>query len=213
MSFHPLRQTLRATLIAGLLVFGHVLLGSAASAPRNIVLPLASNLRTTSALIFLTLLWQSFTLLELVDARHTADRFNGEFGMNHIGRDEGRVFGTTAVEFIHNSVLLGAWAAWSTTALDSFSALSMASSLNLELVFLPATATIILISVLLLQTQLVLSIARHAYTHGGIFTSDFWRGRTGWWTERVRLDVENIPSETPTLSVVQVEVPEKLISP
>ena len=85
---------------------------------------LGPAIRSTSALVFLTLLWQAFGLLEQVDMsfthKHTprstpSERLprqrqseeEGEGEGEEIG--EGLVFGMTWVEFIHNAVLLGCW--------------------------------------------------------------------------------------------------------
>lgn len=72
---------------------------------------LAPAIKSTSSLIFLTLLWTSFTLLESVDTHLVP---SGLFFWED-DQAEGLVFGRTWVEFVLNSSLLAAWASASIT--------------------------------------------------------------------------------------------------
>ncbi|RSH85583.1 hypothetical protein EHS25_003722 [Saitozyma podzolica] len=70
MSFHARQLTLRALLFSALLILGYVLLTTTASAPLPVLTSptLPSCIKSLSSLIFLTLLWLCFTVLELADS-------------------------------------------------------------------------------------------------------------------------------------------------
>lgn len=201
--FHPTRQILRAGLIACLLVFGHVLVGTAISGDAHLVRSLGPAFRSTSALLFLTLLWQAFSLLEQADVpfarasvRRSAwagrrRRQRHKEGDVEETETDGLVFSMTWVEFVHNAILLGCWASWSDRARSAYTALRLnPNELGMEFVVLPVAATGLLACLTAMQAQLCLAIAYHAWTQGfsAICTTAFWTDRTGHWTERVCID-------------------------
>ena len=135
--FAFLRQDLRASLIPSLLVLGHALLLTAvkarespfslssclirfimadvSAAQESRTDELTSALGTTSALISITILWVTFTILEALDSRlftrwairrkaSTTDESEGEEE-----EDEVLVFCMTCIELSLGLMLLSAW--------------------------------------------------------------------------------------------------------
>ncbi|OCF59475.1 hypothetical protein L486_02142 [Kwoniella mangroviensis CBS 10435] len=183
--FHPLRLGLKATLVANLLVLGHVLLTTSASAPIPIhLIPLLPKaLSTLSALIFLTLLWITFTLIENCDVHTKSCPKEAEKGM---------VFGKTWVEGGCQMIVLAFWLRYWKDAeviMESFS-----HQLAREFVLLPLTFFSTILSLILLNLHLLTSIVLYTKREGlrGL-NSELWCGKTGWWVGKVQLDQVVIP--------------------
>ncbi|OCF73502.1 hypothetical protein I204_05343 [Kwoniella mangroviensis CBS 8886] len=183
--FHPLRLGLKATLVANLLVLGHVLLTTSASAPIPIhLIPLLPKaLSTLSALIFLTLLWITFTLIENCDIHTKTCPKEAEKGM---------VFGKTWVEGGCQVIVLAFWLGYWKDAeviMESFS-----HQLAREFVLLPLTFFSTILSLILLNLHLLTSIVLYTKREGvRSLNSELWCGKTGWWVGKVQLDQVVIP--------------------
>ncbi|WVW81977.1 hypothetical protein I302_103980 [Kwoniella bestiolae CBS 10118] len=178
--FHPLRLGLKATLVANLLILGHVLLTTSANAPIPIhLIPLLPKaLSTFSALIFLTLLWITFTLIENCDIHLKSCPKEAEKGM---------VFGKMWVEGASQIIVLAFWTDYWKEAqviMESFS-----HHLAGEFILLPLTFFSIILSLILLNLHLITSIALFAKREGlASLNRELWCGKTGWWVGRVQLD-------------------------
>lgn len=185
----------------------------------QVLLPQA--IKSTSALLFLTLLWVNFTLLEPVDV---------DDGIAENGEEGVILFGRTWVDLGLNSAFLVCWIgklpSRSASHLERFMAgdaqrlIVAVCSSNIKLLYeafnpymaidlgggltrpsprcadnpraivlLPCAGFVIILTLDLLQLQLVLGIARHAMKHGikGVMYAEFWQARTGGWTRRIRL--------------------------
>ncbi|WVQ62511.1 uncharacterized protein L199_000653 [Kwoniella botswanensis] len=178
--FHPLRLGLKATLVANLLVLGHVLLTTSANAPIPIhLIPLLPKaLSTLSALIFLTLLWITFTLIENCDIHTKTCPKEAEKGM---------VFGKTWVEGGCQVIVLAFWLGYWKDAeviMESFS-----HHLSGEFVLLPLTFFSTILSLILLNLHLLTSIILYAKRQGyNSLNRELWCGKTGWWVGKVQLE-------------------------
>ncbi|WVQ76315.1 hypothetical protein IAR50_005980 [Cryptococcus sp. DSM 104548] len=227
-SFHHVRFALKATAISSLLILGHVLLTTSAHTPythrhhghhhrsthdhihmhhahqHSSVAhhahqsPYSRSLSILSALIFLTLLWITFTLLEGSDINSMArvppasSPFLPQAKARRAREDEkAMVFMLTAVEVVCGVITGGAWLLFWKDASMVISFLT--SHYSKELYIIPITYNIAFCSVLLLNVHTLWSICSHARNVGikEIFRRSFWLGRIGWWEERVELEVEN----------------------
>ncbi|WWC58288.1 uncharacterized protein I303_100826 [Kwoniella dejecticola CBS 10117] len=178
--FNPVRLGLKATLVANLLVLGHVLLTTSANAPIPIHLTpyLPKSLSVLSALIFLSLLWISFTLIENCDISSKQCPKEAEKGM---------VFSRTWIEGVSQLAVLGFWLGYWKDAeviMGSFS-----HHLNGEFVLLPLTYFSVQLSLVLLNIHLITSVILYAFRNGlKSLDGEFWCGRTGWWVGQVRIE-------------------------
>ncbi|WRT63705.1 uncharacterized protein IL334_000628 [Kwoniella shivajii] len=178
--FHPVRLGLKATLVANLLVLGHVLLTTSghASAPIHLIPQLPNSLSTISALIFLTLLWITFTLIECCDLS-LKDPKEAEKGM---------VFSRTWIEGLSGIAVLSFWMGYWKDAEVVFEAFSQ--HLAGEFVLIPLTYFSAIISLIMLNFHLLISICLYTARNGPkSLNGEFWSGKTGWWVGRVELDV------------------------
>ncbi|OCF39305.1 hypothetical protein I317_06887 [Kwoniella heveanensis CBS 569] len=177
-TFHSVRLGLKAVLISSLLIFGHVLLTTTAHAPTSLQLTpaLPSALSTLSALIFLTLLWLTFTLIEHTDIsfRSTSER--------EIEGEKGMVFSRTWFEGVCGVVVLVFWSVYWKEAELIMEAYSQ--HLAGEFVYF-----LTLISQLALNLHLISSVFVYAVRNGfsSVGNYDFWMGKMGWWVGSVEL--------------------------
>ncbi|OCF36127.1 hypothetical protein I316_01999 [Kwoniella heveanensis BCC8398] len=177
-TFHSVRLGLKAVLISSLLIFGHVLLTTTAHAPTSLQLTpaLPSALSTLSALIFLTLLWLTFTLIEHTDIsfRSTSER--------EIEGEKGMVFSRTWFEGVCGVVVLVFWSVYWKEAELIMEVYSQ--HLAGEFVYF-----LTLISQLALNLHLISSIFVYAVRNGfsSVGNYDFWMGKMGWWVGSVEL--------------------------
>ncbi|GFZ51850.1 hypothetical protein JCM24511_09618 [Saitozyma sp. JCM 24511] len=186
MSFHTRQLTLRALLFSELLILGHVLLTTTASAPLPVLtsptLPL--SIKSISSLIFLTLLWLCFTVLELADS-DASDASGAPTKHGHANL----CFSQLRVEMGLNGVLGLAWAAYFPDA----TAILVAYSTDLapQLVILTIAYYTALVSLLSLFLHTLCALSVHAGKNGWETLVDgaVWKGKAGGWRGgRIRLE-------------------------
>ncbi|WWC85965.1 uncharacterized protein L201_000835 [Kwoniella dendrophila CBS 6074] len=180
--FHSIRLGTKATLIASLLIFGHVLLTTSANAPIpiHLISELPASLSTISALIFLTLLWITFSLIESCDLQSRPLDAQKD-------TEKGMVFNEPWVEGLCQLAVLGFWLDYwqdAQVVLEAFS-----QHLSGEFVLLPLTYYITISSIAILNMHLAFSIMFYAFRNGlSSVNQQFWCGRTGWWAGNVQLN-------------------------
>ncbi|WVF66197.1 hypothetical protein IAT40_000937 [Kwoniella sp. CBS 6097] len=191
-TFHSVRLGLKAVLISSLLIFGHVLLTTTAHAPTSLQLTpaLPSALSTLSALIFLTLLWLTFTLIEHTDIslRSGSER--------ETEREKGMVFSRTWFEGVCGVVVLVFWSVYWKEAELVMEAYSQ--HLAGEFALIPLVYFLTLISQLALNIHLISSIFLYAFRNGfsSVGNMEFWMGKMGWWVGNVELGLVVVDIES-----------------
>ncbi|WVQ93821.1 hypothetical protein IAU59_000899 [Kwoniella sp. CBS 9459] len=191
-TFHSVRLGLKAVLVSSLLIFGHVLLTTTAHAPTSLQLTpaLPSALSTLSALIFLTLLWLTFTLIEHTDIslRSGSER--------EIDGEKGMVFSRTWFEGVCGVVVLVFWSIYWKEAELVMEAYSQ--HLAGEFALIPLVYFLTLITQLALNLHLVASIAVYGFRNGltSVGNLDFWMGKMGWWVGSVELGLVVVDAES-----------------
>ncbi|TYJ56760.1 hypothetical protein B9479_002530 [Cryptococcus floricola] len=144
-----------------------------------------------SALIFLTLLWFTFALLEGCDLNTTRYPPPPLLPPAIKAREDETpmVFMLTAVEVICGAVTGGAWLVFRTEADTVVSFFT--SHYSRDLYIIPITYNIAFSAILLLNVHTFWSICAHARNVGvrEVCRRSFWLGRIGWWEERVELEV------------------------
>nr|XP_031863580.1 uncharacterized protein CI109_000832 [Kwoniella shandongensis]KAA5530652.1 hypothetical protein CI109_000832 [Kwoniella shandongensis] len=189
MTFSTIRWVLKSTLILCLTVMGHILL-STSSQPAFT----SPALPTISALIFLTFLWLSFTLLELSDAPHRPlsseeeddDDDDEEKEWKETRKDPKVVFlSKTWVELLSGLIVLALW------SLYYRETLTIVKLYQRAYILVPITYGLIFLCLALLNLQTMGSIAVYAIEHGprSILDTEFWEARTGGWSGRIALKV------------------------
>ncbi|WVQ80336.1 hypothetical protein IAT38_002441 [Cryptococcus sp. DSM 104549] len=196
--FHPIRFGLKAVNLSALLILGHILLTTSAHSPQALhqTPDLPAALSVLSALIFLTLLWLSFTLLEGSDlgVRPTVPRRRGRYspGEEEEEEEQGMVFCQTWIEGGAGLLALYFWIVYREQAqlvLSTYSA-----EIAKEFILIPITYHLNLLSLSLLNIHLLCAIVAHARRVGlaEVCADTFWTGRMGWWVGHVRLATRGV---------------------
>lgn len=143
---------------------------------------LPGALSSLSALIFLTLLWQCFTLLESSDL----NTYYSFFFDGVVRQDKGVLFGLTFVETVCGLLALIAWFVLREEAeivLTAFSDIQESALISL-------TYNLGTYALLFLNIYTMLSMGMHVRKTGvgELMTKNFWLGRMSWWEGRIEIE-------------------------